>query len=92
MASLIFWTTIVNPKGFVIGLALIPQGGDAMQKLFAFTVFAMLIVAFASLWCWSGSMFTVTTRGNTRLLRQLASIALCCLSLMLVSFGMRMIA
>jgi threonine/homoserine/homoserine lactone efflux protein len=84
-AQQVFLTTLLNPKGIVIGLVLMPQG--ALSEVGGYLgILALLIIAASSAWLLLGQVaLGQFADGNRFELRKIASLALVIFSLVLTS-------
>ncbi|MGX5667508.1 LysE family translocator [Rhizobium daejeonense] len=72
-ARAVYWTTVMNPKGLIIGLVLVPPVG--FPATFAYLgVFAGLILVVASLWLGFGSaILGLISRSHPALIGRVAA-------------------
>ena len=76
----VFVTTLLNPKGLIFGLVLLP-GPELPLRVF---VFSLLVTVIAALWAGFGSLATLrpsTAQGAALRLRQVAAVWLALLSM-----------
>ncbi len=83
----VFFTTLLNPKAVIIGLVLLPSGGNLWERSAAF---AILIIAVAAVWSGAGRILTARADNGPRIARRVASLALALLSVALLTSALRL--
>lgn len=82
----LFVTTMLNPKGMIFGLVLLPSPDRLGANVAAFIA---LVIVVAALWAWAGAVLC-NGSGQPRtlfVLRRLASVWLAAISLVLIARG-----
>lgn len=83
----VFVTTLLNPKALIIGLVLLPSGGNLWERSAAMGV---LVVGVAAVWCSVGQFLAARSGDGPRLARRVGAVALGLLSVALFTSGLRL--